>query len=113
MPEAAQERSRPGTLADVLAKNLGHPSGGFIAAPKPVVAQKIVAQAEDLAPRKKLHFAAMLGHWLAIGCLGREAWRAAIVELHHRQPRIRGHRVPRAVLSDSRNVGPPGPLQHC
>src|ERR1019366_720088 len=76
-----------------------------------VVADKIASDAEDLAPRKDLHFAAVDWHWRDIDRLGREAWRAAVVELDHREPRIGSHRVPRAVVSDSRNVRAPGPVQ--
>src|ERR1035438_6038397 len=101
MTEAAQKRPGPGTVPQVCAKNSNDPSGGLIASPIPVVADEIAADAEDLAPRKELHFASVDWHWRGIDRLGREAWCAAAVELDHREPGIGSHRVPRAVLGDS------------
>src|ERR1022692_937169 len=100
-----------GTVPQVCAKNSNDPSGGLIASPIPVVADEIAADAEDLAPRKELHFASVDWHWRGIDRFGREAWRAAAVELDHREPGIGSHRVPRAVLGDSGNVRAPGPVQ--
>src|ERR1017187_6409090 len=141
MTEAAQKRPGPGTVPQVCAKNSNDPSGGLIASPIPVVADEIAADAEDLAPRKELHFASVDWHWRGIDRFGREAWRAAAVgldhrepgigshrvpravrcgagawrappvELAHREPGIGSHRVPRAVLGDSGNVRAPGPVQ--
>jgi hypothetical protein len=41
---------------------LGDPSAGLMVSPKPIVAEEIVTNAEDLAPRKQLHSAAVDWH---------------------------------------------------
>src|ERR1022692_3756215 len=88
MTEAAQKRPGPGTVPQVCAKNSNDPSGGLIASPIPVVADEIAADAEDLAPRKELHFASVDWHGRGIDRFGREAWRGPAFELAPREPGI-------------------------
>src|SRR5471030_130045 len=70
MTEAAQERSGPGTGTQVGAKNPSHPAGGLKPSPIPVIADEIVAGAEDLAPRQERQSAAVDWHWRGIDRLG-------------------------------------------
>ena len=53
MAGAGKERPGPGTLPHVCPNNPHHPPAVLISSPKPVVAQEVVADAEDLAPRPR------------------------------------------------------------
>src|ERR1039457_6714459 len=111
MTEAAQERSGSGTAAQMGAHHANHPSGSLKPSPIPVIAKEIVSGAEDLAPRKDRQFASVGRYGRAIHRFGGKAWRAALIQLDHREPGIGGHHVPRAVLRDPRNVRAPDPVK--
>jgi len=110
MTEAAQNDRGP-ELSRTCAKNPAEPSAGLIASQYQLLRIRSLRTLR-ISRRAK---SAILPPWIGTGATSivsveRRGARQSF-ERDHREPRIGGHRVPRAVLCDPGNVRAPGPVQ--